>query len=207
MTNMATAFTPMTTSTFTNVFSNTVCRFRMKEELLSISQDDFVITDMQRNVESFRIRRQLMSVIRQTKTLYDERGNVVWTMKHPIFKMAFRKYKFYDVNGNFIFAIKNHFRLPGQGKKLTTTLPDGRKVISKGNLFDRTTPITAGGQNLATVEKPLISVRGAITGLSGYTLTVQPGMDIPLCFGFVAILDEERERSSTSMWKLATVQR
>lgn len=118
-------------TTFTNIYSNQACKFHMKEEFLSLSQDDFSIVDLQRNVESFRIRRQLISVIRQSKTLYDERGNIIWTMKHPLFKLAFRRYKFYGQNGNLLFTIRNHFRLPGQGKKLTTKLPDGRKVPSQ----------------------------------------------------------------------------
>lgn len=162
---------------------------------------------MQKNMEVFRIKRQLTSILRQSKTLFDSNGNIIWTAKHPLFKLFHRKYKFYSGNGNLLFVIRNHFTLPGKGKKLTISTPSGTSIISKGNLFDRLSLINYGTQTLATIEKPMVSVRGVITGLSGYTITVQPGVDIPMCFGFVTILDEEREKQGSPVQNIAKINR
>lgn len=183
----------------TNITSNARLKLHVKESLLSLSQDDFAVTNMETNDEPFRIRRQLISFVRQTKILYDKQGNVIWKCKHPLFKMFHRRYRFYGADGNLLFIIRSHFRLRGQGKKLDITLADGSKVQSKGNPFDRETNIVhltnqGNDMQLGHVSKPLVSVRGVITGLSGYTLVVEPGADIPMCLGFVVVLDEERER-------------
>ena len=182
----------------TNVFANKVTRFHLKEEFLSLSQDDFSIVDEDTKIEQFRIERQLISVIKQSKTLYDSNRNVIWVMKHPLFKLFHRTYKFVDANGNILFKIRNRHRfIPGQGKKLTLKLGDGRTVMSKGKWLDLTTPIVLDdGVQLGEITKSLVSARGLATGLSGYNLTVQPNVDIAMCFAFVCVLDEEREKKS-----------
>jgi len=146
----------------------------------------------------------LLSMIKQTKTLYDSNRNVIWVMEHPIFKMFHRTYKFKNANGDLLFKIRNHFRLlPGQGKKLTLKLNNGSVIIAKGKPLDLNTPIMLNGVLLAEVKKSLISARGLATGLSGYNLTVQPNVDIPMSFAFVTVLDEEREKKASNVPMMA----
>jgi uncharacterized protein YxjI len=184
---------------FTNIFSNRATIFHLKELFFSISQDDFSIVDLNFNTEQFRIERRLLSMIKQTKTLYDTNRNVIWVMEHPIFKLFHRTYKFKNANGDLLFKIRNRFRLiPGQGKKLTLKLNDRRTITSKGKWFDLNTPIVLDNTLLAEITKSFVSVRGLATGLSVYNLTVQPNVDIPMCFAFVIVLDEEREKKSSN---------
>ena len=186
----------------TGIFSQGPTTFRVKEEMMSISHDDFSIMNMATRQRDFNIKRNLISVIRQTKTMYDANGKIIWSMEHPLFKAFMRKYKFYSPNGALLFQIKNHFRLPYQGKKLSLTLPDGSKIVSKGNLLDRISTINSHDNRsnligtVATIEKPVVSFRSMMTNLQGYTVNVSPYMDIPVCFAFVAVLDEERERKT-----------
>jgi uncharacterized protein YxjI len=184
----------------TGIVSQTPTRYKLKENLLSLSQDDFTITNTLTGTNEFLVQRKLTSFIRQEKTLTDLNGNVIWIMKHPLFKLFRRRYKFYDANGTLLFKIRNKMRLiPGRGKKLTLTLPSGQTILSLGQWFDLETPIALMGRDgtatpLAKINKSLISARGLVTGLSSYDLNVNAGVDIPMCFGFVVVLDEERER-------------
>lgn len=184
----------------TGLTSSNVTKFHMKESLLSLSHDDFLITDKDTNQEAFRIVRKLTSIIRQSKSLYDASGNLIWTMQHPLFKMFHRVYKFEDSNGRLLFKIRNHHRfIPGQGKKLSLRSVDGSVTMSsKGKWLDLTTPIVGsdGRRIVAEITKKLISARSVVTGLSGYDVTIQPQTDIPTIFAFVAVLDEERERNT-----------
>jgi hypothetical protein len=77
-----------------------------------------------------------------------------------------------------------------------------------GKLFDLSTSIRYdSGMILATITKSLISLRGAITGVSSYSLNVQPGVDIPMCLGFVTILDEEREGGGGNVASVSKMRR
>jgi len=199
----------MAIPTFTGVHASIPTHFSMKETLVSVSHDDFTIVDVQTEEVAFNIRRQLTSVIRQKKTLTDNRGNILWICQHPLFKLFRRKYKFYSRDGHLLFAIRNHWTLPGQGKKLTIVSKNGQEIVFLGKLLDRIGNIRLIDRErqviLATVTKPVVSVRGIVTGLSRYTIDIQPNVDIAMCFAFVTILDEERERQHQSIvgkaWK------
>lgn len=174
----------------------------VKETFLSLTHDDFVVINEITGEKLFTVTRKLTSVRKQRKTLYDASGNVLWTVEHPTFRLFHRRYRFYNDKGRKIFIIRSHHRLmPSQGRKLTMSTDDGNEIISKGSTFDAKTAIdlvTREGSRkqwkpLARVMNPVVSTRGLITGLSGYKVLVAPDANVPLCLGFVLVLDEERE--------------
>jgi len=186
---------------FTGIIAQRDMNCLLKESLLSVSHDDFEILDQTTQTQIFQIKRQLMAMVKQTKYLYDTNGNCIWILKNPIFKLFHRKYKVYDSRNNLLFTVRSHFRLPGKGKHLTVDLNDGSVIRSRGNFFDRSADIclvTPDNREviMASITKPLVSVRGMITGLSGYTIRIRQGADVPLCLAFGTILDEERENES-----------
>jgi len=176
-------------------------KFKISEQYMSFSNDDFKIVDMNSNRTAFLVSGKNVS-LRQQKFMFDTENNLIWTMKHNLFKIFGTKYIISNSQGKDIFTIKAHHRwFANSGKKLSIDLPIG-SIVLESSKQDKISVITLqfGGTILpiARIERTLHSARNVIGNVQDYELTVAANVDIAAIISLVIALDEQGEKDEKS---------
>lgn len=172
-------------------------KFKLSEQYMSFSSDDFTITDTVTGNPAFVISGKSISLSKQ-KLLYDHNNIHVWTMKNKLITIG-RSYQVLSPTNVSLFTIKNHHRwLPTQGRKLSTEFAGGT-IVLKASKMDKLGVITFQDKTgkvipIAKITRPLHTVRNMFHNVQDYEVTIAPNVDIAAILAFCLTLDEEGER-------------
>ena len=184
----------------------TPVQLRLREKIMSLSGDDFKVTDESSGMIYFQVQGKVFS-LEDEKVLYDNAGVAVLNLKEALFSFT-DKYTVYAGKSNRPICQFKTRLVTFLVTSISTTFKDAisgreRLVVLKGDWRQKKCVIflgdpKQGGIPIAKVFRPLTG-RSLYFGVDEYILEVAPGVDVSLMVIMCIALDEHKRDKKSRM--------